>query len=533
MTINPLQSKTLQNLLDKLLTYLSNLRRKESTYVEKESDIRTRCIRLWDFYRGNQLKWTQGALDSQFAKPRQLKLQLSITNVTRYLTDSVADYTKNGILIDAKNPNEQATYDKILSGIEPGFDLLMSQLAKMVFLLKHIFVKVSHPENKIVLDIIPPSFVTVQPNKEIPNKADSLVYPLDIKKFEWVQNMPKPIGNYAQWDVIGNYRIVNENGKVQPNPDNPDNINPYNDIDNPGKTVIPLVPFRESFPISEYWNWPGAEMDVSQTSINLKRIQLNYLIKMQSFSQMVVTDGPKDMDAVLTVDPSLPIKIWSTVQGDQRITPKIEFLTPSPTIAGLIEAIDKEIIELFATWGVDPKDFIASGTARSAAGLQAANARLQEFRDNQKLMFANSLQELFKIVRIVWNTHHPEEQLSDEGVNVRILASPIHMDSVSDRIKMYDWELQHNLTTPVDIIMEEEQDYDSKDAEAKIIENAMINKRIQDATKTNTEPQQNISGSVSGSNLNGDNSLFINSSSITPGNTPLSVNEAPGSLKPA
>lgn len=522
--------KILQTLLDNLMKFLGRLRQKEQQYVVKQSDYRKRVVRLIDFYIGNHLPHLQGALDNQFAKPRNLKLQLAVTNITRYLVDSVADYTKNGVTIDAVVESEQEIYDEIIDNNH--FDLFTQQLAKMIFLCKTVFVKVYWHDDGIRLDIMTPQYVEVKQDEVETSCAEAMIYPVKIMKFE---NF-RPIGEFAFWDTHGTYKLVNENGKLIVNPDNPDNVNPFIDPDNPDETIIPIATFRECFPINnEFWVWPGDEIDNAQTSVDIKRTYLNYLIKMQSFSQPVLENPGNDLDAVVVIDPSMPIRLNSS--PDKKVD--FRFVTPAPMIGELVDCIDKELIELFGTYGINPQDFLTSKNARSAQGIQASNARLDEFRENQKLMFVTQMQDLFKIIRIVYNTYNPTAQLSEEGVLIRIMVSKIHPDSVADRLKLYDWELEHNVTTLPEIVVEEEEDYDMEDALEKIIENAKTNADIKKQIDALNPQAQPISGSMmdSGSlqnNVSGsqpqDSGSFqqeAQMNNITPfktttGNTPMS-----------
>ena len=456
--------KSQQVLLEQLMKFLSSLRQKQTPYLQKQTDLRRRALRLLDWYNGYQINHLNGALDAQFAKPRNMKLQLATLNITEYITDQVANYLKNGLTITSENDKDQEILDQIID--DNHADILFQQLAHYIFLLKTCFVKVSWRNDKVMLDIMGPQYTSIDSDEDDPSVMKRIIYPKTIVRFDNY----RPVGTYAYWDEE-TFKLLNENGREVPNPDNPDNKNPYG--------IIPIACFRETDPTEGYYVWPPDDLDNAQTNVNMLRTYMLYLIKLQSFSQPVI-HNPGSKDAVISVDPSLPIILYD--KPDLKSV--FEFVTPSPAIEAVREVMGDLLSEVFAVYGVDPGSFVQSKAVKSAESIQALNAKLEEYRDNQKLMFTNQMHDLIDIIKVVWNVNNPGNTISDDDVVIRVLESKIQPDKVDDRIKIRDWELEHNLTTLPELMVEEEGDLTLDEAEDRIIDNYETNLRITDATKS-------------------------------------------------
>ena len=479
--------KSQQVLLEQLMKFLSSLRQKQTPYLQKQTDLRRRALRLLDWYNGFQINHLNGALDAQFAKPRNMKLQLATLNITEYIVDQVANYLKNGLTITAESESDQAILDEIIN--DNHADILFQQLAHYIFLLKTCFVKCAWRNDKVMLDLMGPQYTSIDSDENDPSVMKRIIYPKSIVRFDNY----RPVGTYAYWDEE-TFKLLNENGREVPNPDNPSNVNPYG--------IIPIACFRETDPTEGYYVWPPDDLDNAQTNVNVLRTYMMYLIKLQSFSQPVI-HNPGSKDAVITVDPSLPIILYDKPD----LKSLFEFVTPTPAIDSVKDVMETLLSEVFAVYGVDPGSFVQSKAVRSAESIQASNAKLEEYRDNMKLMFINQMHDLLDIIRVVWNTHN-SNKLSDGEFVVRIIESKIQPDKVDDRLKLRDWELEHNLTTLPEVMIEEEGDLTLEEAEERIITNFETNNRLKGETQGSmpdplSSAGTDVSGSQASSSYNG------------------------------
>ncbi len=447
-----------------LIGWIRGLFKSPNIYTPTELIYRQRVLRLLDYYKGNQLSYLSQEMNKQFADPTMLKMQMSISNIVRFITDSLAGTFKHGLLVESANVNDQPIWDDMLDHVQ--MDAFVKSLEQNLFLCKTCFVKVGYytDDAKIGLSLITPEYVNVIQNEHNSNKIDAIVYPRFIKRLD--ANL-MPIGEFNYW-TNSDYRIVNENQITLPNKENPENVNPYG--------IIPVVTFREKVPTdSDFFQFPGEELVVSQDALNIKLTSLNQLIKYQSFAQPVLTNPAVDMKGNVTVaiDPSKPIVIV-----DSKESPgKFEYITPNAPISAVQDAIDKEYSRIFSFFGLNPSDFVRTGDAKSAEAMREGSARVEEYRANIRQVFIPQIIELLNTMRIVWNVHNPDKQLSADDVVVKIQQSRVSYQSIDDQIKDIDWRLNNNFMTNADALLLLEDDLTKDEAIALYERNKEINSK--------------------------------------------------------
>ncbi len=452
----------IKELVEQLITYIRSLYGiKKITYPSSEEKNRQRVQILLDYYQGNQLDYLDTELNKQFRNPTNLKMQLSLSNIVRFITDTVCNSFKNGVRVTANNKNDQPILDKILKDVS--FDSFLRFLEQTTFLCKTAFVKVGWKDTEqITLDIITPQFVNLSTNDLL--ELSEIVYPYKLTNF----SVMHPIGTFNYWTPT-EYRRITQDGVKVPIPENPDNTNPYG--------IIPIVTFRERQPLDgSFICFPGEELINSQTTLNVLLTSLNQLIKMQSFAQPVIKNPSKDMqgNVSVVVDPSKPI----VFEDKDKDTPgSFEFVSPDAKIAELQEVIDATYIRIFSFFGLNASSFVASAERLSAEGMKESSAKINEYREAVRLVFAPQIEKLIEVIKIVWNTHNEQEKLSDDGIQLEILQSSVSGLSVDDTIKTREWKLKNNMSTLIDFMIEDSDNLDEQTAKDKLEKNKQINEQ--------------------------------------------------------
>lgn len=473
---------SIKELIAKVLNWITSIGR-PSMYSYTEADLRKRIIQLQDFYRGNQIKWTLEELNKVFYSPQSLKMQPSMVNITRYLSDFVPNVFKNGISVRTmtENETEQEIYDKILE--DARMDVYLQTLSKYTWLLHTMLTKVSWRDGKIALDMITPEFVVLEQDAENPLKLSSITYPKMVTNVDRVNFTPQ--GSFHYWSDT-EYYIVDEKGNRIYIEGNEDNVNPYG--------IIPIVFSRTDIPTNtDMMIFPGEELINAQLTVNINKTELQQLIRLQSFSIPVLKNGPTDIirgSVNINIDPSV---VLALNDRDENKKASFEFVSPSAKIVEVQEALDSEIIRIFSTFGVNPGDFVKTADRASAESIVEGNAKLQEGRDNLKQQFTYFLQDLFKVIRIVWNTHNPDQQLSEDGVEVIIHESRLNYKTIQDKWLDYESKLKYNLITPADILLDESTDLTYDEAYDKILANKEENdelKKGESPAETTTSDSQ-------------------------------------------
>jgi hypothetical protein len=445
-----------------MLLWIQGLFKRPSVYNNSELALRKRVNTLLDMYNGIQLVYLEEHLNKAFANPSALKLEPAVSNIVRAITDRLCLTFKDGVLVTAVNKNEQDSFDTMLDMVN--FDSFLMTLEKYIFLCKTVFVKVgwNTENNRMTLNIIPPQYVEYNAKDSDPYSLESIIYPDVISA---VNDSIMPTGTFHFWSE-NEYKLVNEKYVTVPNNGNPNNANPYS-------PVIPIMVFRESYPVySDLIVWPGEELINAQLSINAKLTQLNALIKFQSFGVPVLRNPSKDMygNVKIEVDVSKPIIIRDTKDepGD------FKFESPNANIAAVLDVIKQEAIRIFSLYGVDASDFVASGDAKSYQALRAENAKIDEYRSNTKRIYIPQIVELINRMVAVWNTHM-DNKLTVDGVTLRLQNSRVNYPTNQEMMTEIDWRIKNNYMTPIEAMLILEDDMSAEEAEDKLNNNIEVN----------------------------------------------------------
>ena len=454
-------------------------------YYLSERFQRARVIKLLSYEKGMYKGYLEDLIDATFVNSnegQQLKKWAKIFPIVEYICDQVAMSFKNGVIITANNKKEQQLYDKIVDEIQ--LDGLMKQIERLVFLVKTVFVKVGYDQEKGCIKVwtVTPEKVEAEVDPEDVTKLTRITYALtDLNPYWYTQSimvmaplisgLPMRLASWTKED----FYVLDATGNKIYNDENTNNVNPYG--------VIPFVRFRETSQYdTNYIQWPGDSLENMQDSINLLATELQYLFSMQSFSIPVLINPDKEMfdpktgKQTFQISPGKPIIF---TQKDQASTPPdFKFVTPTAKFEELQKSLDRTIEQILSMYGVNVADMIPSSQKTSGKAMDNASRLLEERRDKVKLMYAQGIEELFEIIRLVWNTYNPHSQLSEAGVTVEIADSDVLQQTADDQIKMVDFRLTHGFSNLADELVKISDDMTFDEALSAIKMNISVNKQF-------------------------------------------------------
>lgn len=441
---------------------------KSRTILDAETAARIRVQKLLDYDNGIQEPYLTKLIDEQFyggGTRTFLKMQLNIRNVVRYLADVVPMTFKSGIVIDAENPQDEEKIQDILE--DNRFDNLLKTLDRMVFLCKTVFIKVGWRNDRIVLDLITPQYVKIKSDDLEPYEISEIAYPIKLETLgDMTQQIMSPKGTFGYW-TNSNFMYVDQDGRPLNNPENTDDVNPYG--------IIPIVTFREKECINgTFWQLPGDELLSAQDNINIKLTFRNYLIKRFSIPIPVLTSANILGNNTLILDGSAPVVVLT-----DRDNPGggFKWETPLADIQKITDSINEEMRNLMILYGIDPNQFIFSADRQSAVSMVLGNAKLDERRESAKLSYQYSIEELLEVIKVVWDTHNPNDKFTEDDFTVKIQDPSLSYPSTTDKWLDIENRLKYNFDSPADILMELRNDISStKDAQEIILHNSNLNK---------------------------------------------------------
>ncbi|RKZ27921.1 hypothetical protein DRQ36_11160, partial [bacterium] len=238
-----------------------------------------------DYYHDRQLPYLLELLDDRFEDTKALGLEPEFINVIKTIVDGTALVYRSGAartLVSADGevaPNEKRLWEWIMATSR--LEATMKTVHRMVKLCRTVLVKPSFRGGEIRLDILTPDQIDVIQSEDDPTEAKAIIYTRPR-----ADTVAADALVYHYWDSAS-YRRFTADGEIIRIPGNPKGINPYR--------VLPFVRFMETLPLSGFFVDAGEDLTVVQDAINLKLVQLNHLLKMQSFSVPVLIgyDGPE------------------------------------------------------------------------------------------------------------------------------------------------------------------------------------------------------------------------------------------------
>lgn len=377
----------------------SIMRGKIAQHDERKREARKRL----DLYKGEQLLHTKDALNSQFSHPERIKLQTEFTNIVKPIINQVSVVYKKPAFRQLKDkkgtPLEGKGADAFAEMVTKArLDAMLKTVNRRTTLLNTVGVQAVWDEvlDGIRLDIWTPELLNVVQDPKDPTKAAAIIME---------QSFQDTVTDAVQENAWGSknlfitwtpefHMVFDAKARAIPELANENGENPYG--------IIPVAWFRDDWPERMFWNEGTDDLINAQIQINVKITELNNLIKMQSFSvPVIIGDNPKGN---VSVDPSNFISIPLS-DASQHGTPDFKFVSPDPKIADVLDAIKESVTRIAFNWGISPDQFRLSGTPASGFALRLQNLRLIEKRQDDVDLYAVWEQDLFNVMRTVWNTH--------------------------------------------------------------------------------------------------------------------------------
>lgn len=353
-----------------------------------------RITKLVDYYEGNQIPYLKKLLDDQFKHPENLKQQPEVANIVKPIIKQSAKVFQEGVRVNFEDENQEEVWNMAA----PDFQMSLVTIDRYVRLLETVPVKVSLRRGRIHLDIITPNGMIIRQRRDDYLEADKVSYTRDLVDTTDPSRQETQVHHWT----ANEYWMTTTDGKTLKLPSgqkrSPNNYG-----------MIPFVFFREEKPLSTFWNWPDDTLVSAQDNINLKLTELNYLLKMQSFSIPVTIDYEIMGDQY--VDPSEVLKI-ETRRSEKA---DFKFVTPEPKIEAILKVIGEAFVRAAWEYGINPQQFSLQQDVKSGFALKMENVVLMDDIKNRKNIFTPLLSDLYQVIRAVWNYHtqYSEDMLPD------------------------------------------------------------------------------------------------------------------------
>lgn len=227
---------------------------------------------------------------------------------------------------------------------------------------------------------------------------------------------------------------------------------------------LPFVPVFSTAPTSEFWQAGASDLVLVQEAINARLSDLFYTLRFQSFGVGYVK-GAKVKTARHDALESGPGSVFLLPEGAD-----LGFAAPNAPIEQSLAAIEFLIKQAAVTNGLSAASVSTEPSEESGISKIVSNSELLELRRDDVALFARYEDQLFQLFRTVWNTHNPDDPMSESAVLRVDFHEPTPTTTPLERLKEQQSLLEMGLTSPVDILIERNPDLSRDAAKAKLLE---------------------------------------------------------------
>ena len=443
------------------------------------------------YYVGNEnkiKKYLNKALEITYATEDIEEMQLNYVNLTKKCIDQMAvvyrepadRYFERIEEIELQEGEEEQT-DEEAEEFTSYYWSILPEKINVIDKKAHRYAKLSNvsitlilidKEKKKIKYIVEPAYkFNLEFDDNDPAKIVRMTYPKYYKNSKgedeyytivWTAN------EHYKMDALGNRVAIYDNKGM---------INPYKEI------PIAITNFENGDGF-----WGEGQNDLinvnEQLNVLLTKLVSNDVIYGSEGTDLAINlgldkKGTVDTDGVRKVRRGRKHPIVVENVRSDIITPSLQHVSNVVDIQGVRDFIDWYIKYIASLKGLNPS---------------AVLAQLKDTSDYQKIMDAVDQMEMrqddlefmrsyekqrYEITKLVWNTHALElgmDEINDDGFEFKVDFAEIgihetEVDKQSKRI----FELTHNLSTPIDWMMEENPDLTREQAEKLILENRKFN----------------------------------------------------------
>ena len=383
----------------------------------------------YNYYKGRTNPYTTKYFDKELMN----KITVANVNLTKRIIDRVS-------MVYMKPPIRTYSNESFIDMIHHTKNEKLQKAERLTNLLEFILIKPTWRGEQVTYDLIrdfEPHWIESTDNLY----PDAFTYPISMKS-EVLSNEPE---FFMYWDKDHAVKY-DSNGKLYPEEDNPEMINPYG--------MLPFVEcFKEGRPEYAYLD-TDASVDLIQTNeqVNVASTCINSNVMFQSFGMLYVNGSSVDFDR-LEVGPDKISQLG--VDGTLNI------VSPPNSVPALVESI-KESYKMLAQNYHLSVNFVEGTTAESGVALKLRNQELSDARISDVVRWKVLEEKLFEIEERIITT---ETGMANTGTldDIDFDESTEILDP-QEQIDRWEWELSKGIIDVADILMQKNPDMTREEA---------------------------------------------------------------------
>lgn len=430
----------------------SYLKAKADAENKRKSEANDRLSIYYDSW-GDIL---ESLLESQF-HPKNYKRIRLMKNTTQNILKKVVDDISVVYKVAPRRTFTGGGADKmeeIYSKL--GMDEFMLKVNQYATLLNDLLIRGGwdRERKRITLHIHTPANTSIIQREDYPEEAMAVFY--DV---EYIDTKFNPDKKSVFWSADEHFIFDEKFNIFPPAPDNQEMLNPFK--------KLPFAFIHLNQIPDNFWNPKGGNDLVEGTTLTgFKRTLKDYLYKCTSFKQLWLrTQNPDKIPAELLSD---PLSVF-LLDGEGS---EMGLLDLQANFEGMEKSIQADANGFLATYGLSIDSFVTSPSEASGKALLIKNRGLREIRESQMPAFRRFENDIFELIRLVWNTENPGQKIS-ESLEFKIDFAEMEMfiDPMEKR-KQAQSDLKDGIISPAQFYMIFNPDItDPVEAEKAITEN--------------------------------------------------------------
>ncbi len=421
------------------------------------TDRITKFTKRWDMYNDNYSKQVNMRLSEIYSKVAEIGMdkQIDLTNnIYKTIVEKISRVYNFGI-------NREFGDDSALTQLykEARVTKYMKQANMYLNAFNDVLLQVSWDEKTNL-----PKFHFRLPHRTRVT-TDSFGVTETVEYF--ISSLDDGAEKWAYWsDSEHYYNIYSKTGEVSKVPvdGNEDMVNPYGQL--------PFVVMQKGFREGEFFDvYSGDDLINITLDNSIYNTFKNYLIKWQSFKQMVVTGTNVGQIAGQMLDPSSAL----TVEGEDT---NISLLDLQANLEQLVNTIESAATTVAVNYNISPSQFRLTGQTSSGFALQMENKALDEYTQDQQEDFRNYELQLLDLISLIGGINGV---VLEDSTDLVIDFNDIkYSESVTETLNAYEKSINLALKSPVEIIATQRN---ITEAEAEVV----YQKNIKDRNQSNEQ----------------------------------------------
>lgn len=345
---------------------------------------------------------------------------------------------------------------------------------------------------EIQYEAIPSELISITQNPDKPSEIRSLLHMVVIQdsysKLSQLASNPgtnvtetaKYISKYFYWDKE-NYVIFDSDLKEVMQPNNPNNLNPYDGI-------IPYVLFKNLPSISgSIWNETvNHDLYRGTLQVNVLQTYLNNALKLTGYRQPYMTGI--DADEAKKLDERVSDGLQPMAMSSKDA--KFGTFELTGSVDQLKDCLHDIISEIADNHGVSFNSRTTSAQKQSAAALGMELEQLNNMREEQWPLYRESEEELARKTILIANKDIGAGIDIEGKFSINFFEEEAQIGA-KDKLELNKFHLKSNLKSLVDLYKEIDADCtDDKEAEKRINTNKEINDKYRDILNLTEEPTE-------------------------------------------